>query len=105
MVRLVERFNLWYQDYPKIESLDRGAQQVSEFLTELMAISRIRLRLVREHPETGHEELDLSALCLLPVEGLCEAHIIEEWLLSGAALVADASDLIVRQPPKPEIVP
>lgn len=104
MAQLIESFNPWCQHYLEMKSPDKGAYQLTEFLTELMAITGIRLRLVREHPEHGREELDLSALNLIPVEGVCEAGTIEAWLRAGAALVADADDLVVRRPPNLEVV-
>ncbi len=104
MTWLIERFNVWCQEWLEMKSPDKGAYQITQFLKELMAITDIRLRLVREHPDRGPEALDLSTLNLIPVEGVCQDDIIEAWLRSGAALIADANDLIVRQPPHFEVV-
>ena len=104
MARLVERFNVWCHEYLEMKSKRHGAWQLTEFLTELMAITDIRLRLVRYRPSKGYEELDLSTLELAPIEGRCEDKVIEAWLRSGATLIANVNDVIVHLPVKLQTV-
>ena len=100
MARLAERLNVWCHEYLEMKSKRYGAWQITEFLTELMAITDIRLRLVRYKPTKGYEELDLSTLELAPIEGRCEDKTVEAWIRSGATLVANVNDVMVPTPAK-----